>query len=270
MATSISVVMSVFNGREYLQEQVLSVVSQLDPNDELIVIDDASVDESMDIVRAIDSPLIRLFRNESNLGVIGSFQRGLSLARQEVGFLCDQDDVWLPGKRAAFVGAFDSDPTATVVVSDAEIIDASGEIISRSFMSGRGGFNGSLPGTFWRSRYIGCAMAIRRSILNMALPIPARAPMHDIWLGVMGRIAGRVHYLPVPYVRYRRHSRNASTMMPNPPHIMIALRLALFTVLLQRMLAVKCGYWQDAIVPVNAAMDEAISLDRRHRIMGYT
>ena len=261
MSTAVSVVMSVYNGRDYLHEQLQSVLSQLEPTDELIVIDDASSDDSMDIIRAFNSSRIRLFRNEANLGVRCSFQRGLSLAHGELIFLCDQDDLWLPGKRAAFVQAFAEDPEITVVVSDAEVIDAAGEMISQSFMAGRGGFSGTLGATFWRSRFLGCAMAVRRPVLKWALPIPPRAPMHDMWLGVIGGLAGRVCYLPVPYVRYRRHGRNTSSGRPNSPRVMVALRAALFGALARRVLVMNFGPWRTGTAPASPAIEAPLALN---------
>jgi hypothetical protein len=253
MSTSVSVVMSVFNGRRYVKEQVQSVLAQLEPNDELIITDDASIDDSMDIIRAIESPRIRLFRNKSNLGVIQNFQNGLTIARKEVVFLCDQDDIWLPGKRAAFVAAFDEDPATTVVVSDAELIDASGALIARSFMAGRGGFSGSVLGTLWRNRFLGCAMAVRQSVVRLALPIPPRVPMHDIWLGVMGCLAGRVHYLSTPYLQYRRHGQNATPRAPNPLHVMFRFRAALLTALIERRLELKYGFHEELQIEAASA-----------------
>jgi glycosyltransferase involved in cell wall biosynthesis len=259
MTTSVSVVMSVFNGRRYVKEQIQSVLSQLEANDELIITDDASVDDSMDIIRAIHSPLIRLFRNKSNLGVIRNFQNGLTIARKEVVFLCDQDDIWLPGKRAAFVAAFDANPATAVVVSDAEVIDASGALIARSFMAGRGGFSGSIRGTLWRNRFLGCAMAVRHSVVKSALPIPEWAPMHDMWLGVIGCMAGRVHYLSTPYLQYRRHGQNATTRAPNPVHVMFRLRAALLTTLIKRRLELKYGFHDELLTEAASAHFEVLS-----------
>src|SRR6185369_1264323 len=176
MSSSVSVVMAVFNGSRFLRQQVDSVLAQLEGEDELVIVDDASTDDSLKLLRAIDSPRIKIYCNEVNSGVRLTFQRGLQLARHEIIFLCDQDDVWLPGKRNAFVAAFSAQPSAAVVLSDAEVIDAQGAVVSTSFMqSARGKFDGSICGTLWRNRYLGCAMAIHRRILPGALPIPVGA-----------------------------------------------------------------------------------------------
>jgi hypothetical protein len=65
-------------------------------------------------------------------------------------------------------------------------------------------------GTLVRSRFLGCAMAVRRDVLGLALPIPARAPMHDMWLGVVGGVLGSVAYVDAALIRYRRHGGNVS------------------------------------------------------------
>jgi glycosyltransferase involved in cell wall biosynthesis len=242
MSTPVSVVMAVYNGRKYLVEQLDSVLTQLDEADELVIVDDASTDGSAKLINDLQSPRIRLVVNERNRGVIRTFERALRLARHDIVFLCDQDDIWLPGKKDAFVAAFNADPRVNVVISDAELIDGSGKLLSNSYMtSGRGGFDGSVLGTLWRNRYLGCAMAVRGSLLRIALPIPVQAPMHDMWLGALGRMSGRIVYLSRPYQQYRRHGGNASPLGSNSWRRMLAWRWSLLQLLLRRGLAVLFG-----------------------------
>lgn len=241
MTVSVSVVMAVHNGCRYLAEQIESVLSQLHGEDELIIVDDASTDDSARFVRGLDSPIIKLFCNPRNIGVMRTFERALRLARHPVIFLCDQDDVWLPGKRDAYVAEFERDPRISIVISDAEVIDAEGGLVSSSFMTThRHGFDGSVLGTLWRNRYLGCAMALRRSLLPTALPIPPRVPQHDMWIGALGSMFGRVVYLPTPYLRYRRHGRNFSPSGSDPWR-RITWRAVLGTHLLGRALTAGLG-----------------------------
>lgn len=232
--------MAVFNGRAHLPAQVQSVVAQLEPDDELLIVDDASTDDGLDWLRTSKPANVSIIVNPRNLGVIASFERGLALARGEFVFLCDQDDVWLPGKRAAFVAAFQREPRALVVISDCEVIDAQGEPIAPSFMALRGGFRSGVLATLWRNRFIGCAMAVRRSLLRIALPFPDRIPMHDMWLGVLAGLFGRVVYLPQPYLRYRRHASNLT-----PTHSTHALGTQLrWRLRLARSLIARALAWQ--------------------------
>jgi glycosyltransferase involved in cell wall biosynthesis len=231
----VSVVLAVHDGLKYLPLQISSVLDQLRNDDELIVIDDASVDGSSAWVEALADSRVSLHRHDANQGVIRTFEHGLSLAQHDIVFLCDQDDVWLPGKREAFVQAFNNNPRALVVVSDAQIVDAQGVLVAPSFMATRGGFRGDLWSTLWRNRYLGCAMAVRRELLRVALPIPHHAPMHDMWLGVLGRLCGRVQYLPTPLLNYRRHAANASPSHHQSWLRMLRWRLALLVGVTVRM-----------------------------------
>lgn len=210
MGTSISVVMAVHNGRPYLDEQLRSVIAELHPSDELIVVDDASTDGSPEWLASVADARLQLVRQRVNQGVRRTFENGLRLATKEFVFLCDHDDVWLPGKRQQFIDTFLANPRALVVVSDAQIIDAAGIVKTASFMASRGGFKRGLLPLLIRNRYLGCAMALRRSLLSAVLPIPRMAPMHDMWIGAIGDVLGDVHYLPTPLLLYRRHSSNVS------------------------------------------------------------
>ena len=233
--------MAVYNGRKFLSEQVRSVLAQLNGGDELIIVDDASTDGAVASLDGLPAPNVRLFANSRNMGVLRTFERGLSLASHDIVFLCDQDDVWLPGKRAAFVEAFERDPAVCLVISDAEVIDEEGRPIAASFMAKRGGFDGSLLGTLFRNRYLGCAMAVRGRVLALALPIPSRVPMHDMWLGVIGTAIGRVAYLPTAYLRYRRHDNNLAPDRSSSLVRLLRWRTSLLAMLVCRLVSSRLG-----------------------------
>lgn len=237
MTLPVSVVMAVFNGRKFLPFQIASVLSQLEPQDELIVIDDTSSDGSGEWLATVNDSRLHVFVNPFNMGVIKSFERGFSLARHSILFLCDQDDVWLPEKRSKFINEFERDPQVLVVVSDAELIDAQGVVTAPSFMATRGGFKGGLWNTLIRNRYLGCAMAIRSELLSVALPIPASVPMHDMWLGGLGVAFGRISYIPVPLIQYRRHNSNVSPDKSQGWGLMLVWRIRIFTLWLHRIIS---------------------------------
>lgn len=242
--TAVSVVMTTYNGEKYLAAQLESVLCQLRETDELVVVDDASSDGSVALLLAQSDARIKLHRNPVNLGVRSTFEQALRHATHDIIFLCDQDDVWLPGKRDAFVEAFLRDPATVIVVSDAEVIDAQGTVIAAFFMASKGGFRSSLWQTLIRNTYLGCAMALRRSLLDTILPIPANVPMHDMWFGAMGTLTGKVAYLPTPYLQYRRHGQNASPFRPQGIVQMIKWRATLAALVARRWLAVKLGTHQ--------------------------
>lgn len=239
--STVSVVMAVHNGMRYLDAQICSVLSQLDVEDELIVIDDFSRDGSFEWLRNLKDERIHLYRHERNTGVLRSFEDGLQKSQNDIVFLCDQDDVWLPGKRDAVVSEFGRDPRALIVISDAEVIDARDRVLAASFMATRRGFKGSFRHTLISNRYLGCAMAVRRELIDAALPIPTTVPMHDMWLGALGSLLGQVSYIPRPLIQYRRHGGNVTPSHRQSWSRMVRWRLALLGAIAQRMAQITLG-----------------------------
>lgn len=207
---AVSVVMAAFNGRPYIIQFVQSLLADLRAQDEVIVVDDASKDGTVEWLKGLTDPRVRLICHERNQGVLASFDEALRTSSHRFVFLADQDDLWVLGKRDYFLAKLLDEPQITVVISDAEFTDDLGHHVSRMFMRTRGGFDGSIAATFWRNRYLGCCMALRREVLMVALPIPSFVPMHDMWLGLIARCMGTVHFTPLPFLRYRRHATNLS------------------------------------------------------------
>lgn len=200
----------MYNGESYIAPQIHSILDQLGPLDEIVVVDDCSRDESVQIVNTFDDPRIRLLRNDTNLGILGTFERALRESTGDILFLSDQDDVWRADKVERVVSIFESDPAITMVVSDAQVIDGAGNVTAHSFFSQRGAFSAGLVQNLVKNKYLGCTMAFRRKVLGCFLPIPKDVPMHDMWFGLLNQIYGRTAFLNQPLISYRRHACNAS------------------------------------------------------------
>jgi hypothetical protein len=166
--------------------------------------------------------------------VRASFGRALAACRGEFIFLADQDDVWLPGKRVALVNALRAG--AVLALSDAAVIDGEGRAIEPSFMARRGGFRDSFAATLVKNRYLGCSMAFRRELLEDILPIPAEVPMHDMWIGALAALRGRVAYIDRPLMQYRRHGANVSPERRASIGQMLAWRWRLLSLVAARRL----------------------------------
>lgn len=203
----LSVCMCTYNGARFLREQLESILMQLGPQDELIVVDDGSRDSTVAVLQSLGDSRLRLYRNERNLGPARSFERALALAQGDRVFLADQDDVWLPGKVPAMVDALNE---ADLAVSDCRVVDEALNELHPSFFARQRSGPGLLR-NLARNTYLGCCIALRRELLQVALPFPARLPMHDWWLGLVAEAFGRVVFVAQPLVLYRRHGANAST-----------------------------------------------------------
>jgi glycosyltransferase involved in cell wall biosynthesis len=228
--------MAMYNGAAFVGRQVESILAQLSAEDELVVVDDASSDESPAILSGIKDPRLHVHRNERNLGVLQTFERALTLSRGEILFLSDHDDVWLPGKVARALEIFASHPRVTMVASDAALIDDAGRTLNESFFSVRGRFARGFVRNFVKNKYLGCTLSFRREMLRRFLPIPRDVPMHDIWFGLLNEIYGETYFIDAPLVAYRRHRSNASPLIHRGPGQIVLWRARLAKNLVLRVL----------------------------------
>jgi glycosyltransferase involved in cell wall biosynthesis len=202
----VSVCLASRNGELYIEAQIHSVLVQLQPRDELIISDDASTDHTIELVKKLADPRVQILQNTRPLGVIKNFENALSNAKHNYIFLCDQDDIWLPGKVDKCLTALEG---AELVVTDCQVVDTELRTMHPSFFSLRGSRPG-IVSNLWKNSYLGCCMAFRKSVLQQALPIPSRVPMHDMWLGLVAQTRGPVVFLPEILSLYRRHPEATS------------------------------------------------------------
>ncbi|MDR1569166.1 MAG: glycosyltransferase [Oscillospiraceae bacterium] len=109
-----SIVMAAYNGTRFILEQLQSIADQTRAPDEVIVIDDASTDDTREIVAAfIQTNRLahwRLICNSQNQGWRKTFKQGFEEARGEFIFPCDQDDIWMPDKIERMTDILENDP----------------------------------------------------------------------------------------------------------------------------------------------------------------
>ena len=128
----ISVAMATYNGQDYIKEQLISILNQNKKVDEIVICDDCSTDNTINIIKIIKNKFenfnIRLFVNEKNMGYKINFKQALSYCRGKYIFLCDQDDIWLPNKVEKMVGIMELNKNIKVLASSYELIDSKGDI----------------------------------------------------------------------------------------------------------------------------------------------
>lgn len=202
-----SVCIATFNGEKYIEQQILSIIKQLSDDDELIISDDSSSDNTLQIVKSIRFKNIKIYEANTFKSPILNFENALKNATGDIIVLSDQDDIWEDNKievMLEYLKKYD------LVISDAIIINDNSEVINPSFYELRKSGPGLFK-NFYKNTYLGCCMAFNRKILDKALPFPPDIPMHDIWLGLVAEIYGNVCFCNEKLIRYRRHSGNAST-----------------------------------------------------------
>jgi glycosyltransferase involved in cell wall biosynthesis len=204
----VSVCMASYRGASYVLEQLESILEQLEVNDEVVIVDDASPDNTVETIRSIADPRIRLIESPGNRGYVRAFETAVLASRGEYVFLSDQDDVWVPGRVAAMLTALKS---VRVVASNFEILGGDSRPWIpplRSTWDARPGANlfGIMVG--YRA-YYGCGMAFRRDMVPIFTPIPPyMRESHDLWLAICGNLAGSVGHLEQATLLRRLHETN--------------------------------------------------------------
>jgi glycosyltransferase involved in cell wall biosynthesis len=230
--SKISVCVATYNGGRYIEEQLLSILAQLSPIDEVVVSDDGSTDGTQDIVSSINDPRVRLVAGASK-NLIKNFENALRYAVGDVIFLSDQDDVWVDGRVVRMLGMLSN---ANCVVGDVVVVGADLSVIHESFFRVNKTKKG-LAKNILKNGYLGCAMCFRREVLAAALPFPEKIPMHDWWIGLNAALIGSTVYEPIPVLLYRRHGNNASPTSERSPNSLIKkflMRFVLFKELVCR------------------------------------
>lgn len=123
----VSVLMPVYNAEKFLSETIRSVLNQSLQDFEFIIVDDASQDSSASIIHGFEDPRIRYFRNEKNLGITATLNKGLSFCRAACVARMDADDLMHPDRLLLQVETLDNDRGIAVLATRIEFIDEDGD-----------------------------------------------------------------------------------------------------------------------------------------------
>ncbi|MCG8638779.1 MAG: glycosyltransferase family 2 protein [Desulfobacterales bacterium] len=215
--------MGVYNGARHIATQLNSILTQSHTNWELLVRDDVSSDDSMDILKSYadnDTRITLIRDNLGNKGALGNFsllmEKGLQTSSRYFVF-SDQDDIWQPDKLSVQLEQMKKTETnygeiPILLHSDLEVVSASLDSISPSLMKYQGIRHESfdpLTVLLVQNFITGCTVMINRRLLEIALPLPKSALMHDWWLGLCAAVFGQIQFTNTPLVRYRQHDNNA-------------------------------------------------------------
>lgn len=205
----ISVAIATYNGEKFITKQFDSILSQILLPDEIIVVDDASSDNTIKILNAyaLQYPIIKIFTNEENLGATKTFERAVNLCTGEFIILSDQDDIWFKNKIEALVANIGN---ATLIHHDAKLIDDNDQIIGNSLLEFIDYHH--IPNFFTRlmkEGIHGCCLMMKRDVALAAREIPSGFIFHDFFYNLTAAALGEIKTLTQPLMSYRLHNNNA-------------------------------------------------------------
>lgn len=208
----ISIALCTYNGAAYLGEQLDSLLAQTYSNIEIVVVDDASTDSTVDMLDSYASRdrRLKVFVNDRNVGFRRNFERALASCSGEFIAPCDQDDIWLPHKLRQLHGVLGS---YAMAYCDSELVDSEGRSLGVFMSDTRRMQNITDVAAFVLENCVsGHAMLFRRELLEAALPIP-EGFFHDWWVAAVAAAHGEIVYCPEKLVLYRQHASNVTDVL---------------------------------------------------------
>jgi len=215
---ALTILLPVFDGARYLEAQLESLLAQTYPDWVCLIRDDGSRDDSAAIARGFAERYPQRFTVVQdalgNLGTVGCLNRLATHVETPLFALCDQDDVWLADKLWRTVDALRlltaSWDGPALAFCDMTVADSDLRTVASSFwdlMAARR-YAQRLRGMPVINAVAGCSMVGNRDLLHAAFPVPACAPMHDYWIGMVTAYAGRCTAIEDSLMLYRQHGAN--------------------------------------------------------------
>lgn len=217
MGELIDVLLPTYNGEKYVKEQIESILNQTYKNIRLIISDDCSTDNTVQIVKEYEEKdnRVKVIVQEENLGVIKNIEFLLNQVQADFYMLSDQDDFWMPQKIEKTFEKL-KEKNADLVFGDLEVVDEKLNKIHSSF-------NDFMLLSRKIEKYIntdrlnylyncitGCTILSKKELLSKILPLPksSKYVLHDHWIGLVASLNGKVAYIQETYIKYRQHGNN--------------------------------------------------------------
>ena len=214
----ISVAMATYNGEKYIYQQLKSILDQSVVADEIVIVDDNSSDKTIMIIESLNCPLIRIYKNDHNLGYIENFYKAISLTHGQYVFLADQDDIWEKEKVSMTLAELKKADTNMAVCTSFSLIDQKGNPIENIkqyqvnrfvLQKHRDIENLTLNRLAFGNVVQGCTYCVKRDVIEVYLKMHNTEVIHDYQLMLIAAVMGKVKYLNKPLIRYRLHGKNA-------------------------------------------------------------
>lgn len=224
----LAILLSTWNGGDFLAEQLDSLFAQTYEDFVVVVRDDGSSDNTLAVLQdyqARHADRLQLIETGSgNLGARDSFAFLVNHVLQhktELGLdsaymlFCDQDDVWYPQKvetewQAMLEAEQGNHAIPVLVHSDLQVVSDTLQAVAPSLAryqgleTSRNGFNQMVISNL----VTGCTALINEALARKSLPVSPNAIMHDWWLALVAAAFGKVVYLDQALIHYRQHGRN--------------------------------------------------------------
>ena len=233
----VNILMSTYNGQQFLAEQIRSIQDQSYTDWTLFIRDDGSSDNTKEILKDFERQDSRIHLIDSdksdNLGVIKSFHKLVNHDRADYYFFSDQDDVWLPNKLELSLKEAQNylADFPLMVYMDLKVVNQDLEIMTESMVKSQSHHaNTELVQELTENTVTGGVAMINHALAEMWQETDDIL-MHDWYLALLASAFGNLVFIDQPGELYRQHSDNvlgARTLSKRfrkwiRPHILFAV-----------------------------------------------
>lgn len=225
----VSVVVPNYNYARYLDARLSSIAAQDCPIAEIIVLDDASSDDSLSVLQSLRnriSPEPRIVPSSINSGsVFRQWRKGVELARGEYVWIAEADDLAKPAFLSTLLAALHGKPELVMAYCESEAIDGDGQVVMPDYRA----YTGELSQERWRRAYtasgaeeVRAALAVKNTVPNVSAVLFRREALLDVlreredeicgyriagdWVAYLHLLRrGGMHYEPTSLNQHRRH-----------------------------------------------------------------
>jgi glycosyltransferase, family 2 len=216
MNPKIEILLATYNGEKYVGEQIDSIINQTYRNWILLIRDDNSKDNTLEILKEYekkDNRIKVIEDKKGNLGFVKNFEELLNNSKEDWVMFSDQDDYWLENKIEKYVAILNTSSEdilkkPMLIHSNSFICDDNLEIIKDEFINSKIA-NKYNEDDFYFAYFVqGSTVLINRAIIDLALPFSKNVTVHDRYFHLLAEFFGKRIFINESLIKYRQHSNN--------------------------------------------------------------
>lgn len=212
----IDILLATYNGEKFVKEQIESILNQTYENFNLIISDDASTDNTLNILEEYEKKdtRIKVFKKEKNKGLIDNFEFLLKNVTSDYFMFSDQDDIWKKDKIEKSINKL-KEESSGLVYTDLEIVDEKLNVIYPSYWKYKQIHKKIIKYNNFEALYLnnfvtGCTILAKSKYIKDILPLPRNSKfvLHDYWTALIISAKDKISYVEEPTIQYRQHKNN--------------------------------------------------------------
>lgn len=218
MEDKVCILLATYNGEKYLKEQLESILNQTYKNFVVLISDDASQDNTANIIRKYMEEFpdkIYYLGNDKKGGAVENFSFLLKNSiNADYYMFSDQDDIWCEDKVIKSINRIRSmkmdGKSNCLVYCDAELVDENEQIVAKSFLkNSKFKMRKENRKTILVSSFApGAAMIFDAELYELVKNMPREAHIHDWWVLLNAVYFGNIEFMDEQLYEYRQHSNN--------------------------------------------------------------